>query len=246
MRAKWFLVIAALVALTLGTAQTALADNNATGSTGAVQTGPVGVTPTAGASQDGTSAAVSAPVAVGGSGDNTATNSTGVVQAGGGNTSSGSTGSAQVSSASASPSASAGASGSSAGASFPLRVGGNGSNTASNSTGAAQVGGGNTATGSAGTVQSGPVAASPSLGSGSTATAASTSAVGGSSPGTRTSEGAPRPNRNTFGVTKAPANLVQTLGRLPFTGLRLVMVGLLGLVLVATGLAARRRARLSV
>ena len=36
MRVKWFPVIAALVALTLGTAQTALADNNATGSTGAV------------------------------------------------------------------------------------------------------------------------------------------------------------------------------------------------------------------
>jgi len=255
MRAKWFLVIAALVALTLGTAQNALADNNATGSTGAVQTGPVGVTPTAGASQDGTSAAVSAPVTVGGSGDNTATNSVGAVQAGGGNTSSNSTGTAQVSSASASPTASAGTSGRSAGASFPLSVGGNGSNTASNSTGAAQVGGGNTATGSAGTVQSGPVGASPSVGSGSTATAASTSpgagstptsAVGGSSPGARTSEGAPRLNRNTVGVTKAPANLVQMLGRLPFTGLRLLMVGLLGLVLLATGLATRRRTRLGV
>jgi hypothetical protein len=39
---------------------------------------------------------------------------------------------------------------------------------------------------------------------------------------------------------------VQTLGRLPFTGLRLLMVGLLGLVLLATGLVTRRRARLSV
>jgi len=41
MRAKRLLVIAALAALALGTAQTALADNNATGSVGAVQTGPV-------------------------------------------------------------------------------------------------------------------------------------------------------------------------------------------------------------
>ena len=74
MRAKQALVIAAFAALTLGTAQNALADNNATGSVGAVQTGPVGVTPTAGASQGGATAAASAPVAVGGSGNNTATN----------------------------------------------------------------------------------------------------------------------------------------------------------------------------
>ena len=254
MRAKWFLVIAALVALTLGTAQNALADNNATGSTGAVQTGPVGVTPTAGASQDGTSAAVSAPITVGGSGDNTATNSVGAVQAGGGNTSSNSTGTAQVSSASATPTASAGTSGRSAGASFPLTVGGNGSNTASNSTGAAQVGGGNTATGSAGTVQSGPVGSGSTATAGSTAGTASTSAGSGStptfaiggSPGARTSEGAPRPNRNTLGDTKQPTAGAQLLGRLPFTGQRLLMLVLLGLALLATGLATRRRMRLSV
>jgi len=103
MRAKCTLVIVAVVALTLGTAQTALADNNATGSVGAVQTGPVGATPTASASQADTTATASMPVAVGGSGNNTATNSVGVVQAGGGNTSQGSAGSAQVSSVSASP-----------------------------------------------------------------------------------------------------------------------------------------------
>lgn len=248
MRARSFLVIAALVALTLGTAQAALADNNATGSTGAVQTGPVGVTPTAGASQGGTSAAASAPVTVGGSGDNTATNSMGAVQVGGGNTSSNSTGSAQVSSASASPSASAGGTG----ASFPLTVGGNGNNTASNSTGAAQIGGGNTSSGSVGTVQSGPAGASPSVGSGSSAAGASTSAGSGStptsavgqSPGTRTSEGAPRPNRNTFGDTKQPTGGLRMLGRLPFTGQRLLLVVLLGLALLATGLATRRRTRL--
>src|SRR6266480_745107 len=102
MRSRRVVVIVAVVALTLGTAQTALADNNATGSVGAVQTGPVGVTPAAGASQGGATASASAPVAVGGSGNNSATNSVGVVQAGGGNSSNNSTGTAQVSSASAS------------------------------------------------------------------------------------------------------------------------------------------------
>jgi hypothetical protein len=36
------------------------------------------------------------------------------------------------------------------------------------------------------------------------------------------------------------------LGRLPFTGLRLLMFVLLGLALLATGFATRRRTRLSV
>ena len=97
MRAKCLLVAATVVALTFGTAQTALADNNATGSVGAVQTGNVGVTPSAGASQSGATAGVSAPTSIAGTGDNTATNSVGVVQAGGGNTSSGSTGTVQSS-----------------------------------------------------------------------------------------------------------------------------------------------------
>ena len=57
MRSRRVVVIVAVVALTLGTAQTALADNNATGSVGAVQTGPVGATPTVGASQAGATAA---------------------------------------------------------------------------------------------------------------------------------------------------------------------------------------------
>src|SRR2546423_5710965 len=67
MRVRCLLVIAAFMALTLGTAQTALADNNATGSVGAVQTGPVGVTPTAGTRQAGAPAAPSLPGSVGGS-----------------------------------------------------------------------------------------------------------------------------------------------------------------------------------
>jgi len=143
MKAKCLLVAVTVVALTFGTAQTALADNNATGSIGAVQTGNVSVTPSAGTSQSGTSAAVSAPTSIAGTGNNTATNSVGAVQAGGGNTSSGSTGSVQSSPVSSSPSASAGAAGQSATASAPLTIGGSGSNTASGSTGAVQLGGGN-------------------------------------------------------------------------------------------------------
>ena len=253
MRAKWFLVIAALVALTLGTAQTALADNNATGSVGAVQTGPVGVTPTAGASQADATAAASVPVAVGGSGDNNATNSVGAVQAGGGNTSTNSTGSVQVSSASASPSASAGASGNNASVGVPLAVGGDGSNIASNSTGGVQIGGGNSATGSVGVLQAGSPQAASAVGASIVgeevfASAASTPASAGAepSPGTRTSEGAPRPTRNTFGVTKTPNDGPRTLGQLPFTGLGLLMLVFLGLALLATGLTTRTSTRLSV
>jgi hypothetical protein len=67
-----------------------------------------------------------------------------------------------------------------------------------------------------------------------------------SAPGTRTSEGAPRPTRNTFGATKTPTGGPQTLGQLPFTGLGLLLFVLLGLTFVATGLTTRARTRLSV
>src|SRR6266511_5897181 len=96
MRPKRLPVIAAVLAVTLGLAPTALADNDATGSVGAVQTGTVAVTPTV----DTSSASVSAPTSIGGSGDNTASGSVGSVQVGGGNTSTNSTGSVQVSSVS--------------------------------------------------------------------------------------------------------------------------------------------------
>jgi hypothetical protein len=129
-----------------------------------------------------------------------------------------------------------------------VTVGGGGPNSATDSIGTGQVAGGNTATGSIGTVQSGPVNAGPSVVSGPTATAASTpaSAAGKASPGTRTTEGAPRPNRNTLGVTKTPTAVLQTLGQLPFTGLGLLLVVVLGLALLATGLMTRARTRLSV
>src|SRR5206468_5957227 len=97
MRAKCLTVAATVVALTFGTAQTALADNNSSGSVGAVQIGNVSVTPSAGTSQSGTSASVSAPTSISGTGNNTATNSVGSMQAARRNTASGSTGSMQSS-----------------------------------------------------------------------------------------------------------------------------------------------------
>jgi len=157
MRSKCVLVLAAIMAITLGTARPALADNNADGSVGTVQTGNVSVTPSLGADQGGTTAAVSAPTSIAGSGDNTASNSVGAVQVGGGNTSSSSTGSVQVSSVSTSPSASAGAAGSTASAGVPVTVGSGGNNTASGSVGAVQLGGNNSATRSFLAVQSGAV-----------------------------------------------------------------------------------------
>jgi hypothetical protein len=133
-----------------------------------------------------------------------------------------------------------------------LTVGGGGTNSATDSIGAAQVAGGNTATGSTGTVQSGPVDLTPAVASGPTATAASapagsastpsTSAAGQPSPGTRTSEGAP--NRNTFGATRTPTGEPRTIGQLPYTGLGLLLFVLLGLALLATGHTTRARARL--
>ena len=308
MRSRHVVVIVAVVALTLGTAQTALADNNATGSVGAVQSGPVGVTPTAGANQAGATAAASVPVRIGGSGNNTATNSTGAVQAGGGNTSNNSTGTAQVSSVHASPSASAGASGNNASAGVPVTVGGNGSNNASGSTGAAQIGGGNSSAGSTGVFQSGGVTAAPAVGAGGTTTSApvtlggdgtntatnsigaaqlgggnnaagsmgtaqsgpfatflsvdsaalesdpasgtsagspSSTAVGLPQPGSRAAEGAPNRARNTFGATKSPTGGPRTLAQLPFTGLGLLLISLLGLAMLATGLTTRARTNLS-
>jgi hypothetical protein len=306
MRSRHVVVIVAVVALTLGTAQTALADNNATGSVGAVQTGPVGVTPTAGASQSGATAAASVPVRIGGSGNNTATNSTGAVQAGGGNTSNNSTGTAQVSFVHASPSASAGASGNNASASVPVTVGGNGSNNASGSTGVAQIGGGNSSAGSTGVFQSGGVTAGPAVGAGGTTGSApvtpggdgtntATDSIGAAQlgggnnaagsmgtaqsgpfatflsvdsaalesdsasgtavdspsstaglpqPGSRAAEGAPNRTRNTLGAAKSPTSEPRTIAQLPFTGLGLLLVALLGLTMLATGLTTRARTRL--
>src|SRR5438093_12412635 len=97
MRRTLLAAVVTLVALALGTAGTALADNNATGSTGAVQVGNTAVNPTAGASQAGATAGVAAPTSVAGTGNNTASNSIGSVQAGGGNTSSNAVGVAQSS-----------------------------------------------------------------------------------------------------------------------------------------------------
>src|SRR5215210_2449389 len=109
MRTKCAFIAAVVAAFTLGSAQTALAENDATGSIGTVQTGNVSATPSVGAAEAGATAAVSAPTTVAGTGNNTASASVGAVQVGGGNTSSNSIGSVQSSPVSSSPSASAGA-----------------------------------------------------------------------------------------------------------------------------------------
>ena len=129
-------VIAAVMALTFGTAQTALADNNATGSIAAVQAGPVGATPTAAASQAGASVAASVPVAVGGTGNNTAAHSVGLYRP--------AEGTPRITPLAASRSAARARRRQrprvhrvrARAQAAPLKVGGNGSNNASGSTGA--------------------------------------------------------------------------------------------------------------
>src|SRR5439155_6282980 len=132
MRSKVLGLIALLAALALADVGTALADNNASGSIGAVQVGNTSVDPSVNVSLPATSTAastaVSAPTSVAGSGNNKASNSAGVVQVGGGNTASGSTGAVQSSAVSSSPSVSASAAGSSAHVSAPASVGGSGGN----------------------------------------------------------------------------------------------------------------------
>ena len=68
MHSKLVFVLAVVGACVLGNASNAFADNNATGSTGAVQVGSVSAAPTASASSDGGSASVSAPLGTSGSG----------------------------------------------------------------------------------------------------------------------------------------------------------------------------------
>ena len=89
MRSKLLTLTALLVAFALADAGSALADNNATGSTGAVQVSNTSVTPSVSASSGTTSVAVSAPTSVAGTGNNTSSNSVGTVQVGGGNTATG-------------------------------------------------------------------------------------------------------------------------------------------------------------
>ena len=266
MRAKVFGLLAVALAGILGFAHDARADNNATGSTGTVQVGNTSVSPAASASSPAAGVTVSAPASVSGSGGNNASNSTGAVQVGGGNNASGSTGAVQAGGAGVAPSASAGAQGASAGVSAPVTVGGNGGgNSASVSTGAAQVGGGNSASGSTGAAQVSGAQAGLAIGAsaaGSSAVAALGLGNGAGSAGTapagaafvpattptgnRTVEQAPGgpTTRRTLAANRVPEG-AGVIGQLPFTGLVLGLIVLVGAVLLLLGLALRRYASLS-
>ncbi len=104
MRSK-LIALAAAGVFALGTAGTALADNNATGSIASVQVGSTSVAPAVTATAPATTAATSAPTSVDGSGNNNATSSIGTVQAGGGNTASESAGTVQAGPAATAPQA---------------------------------------------------------------------------------------------------------------------------------------------
>ena len=146
----------------------------------------------------------------------------------------------------------AGAVGSAVGLAFA--TGGNSGNSAEGSTGTAQLGGGNSASGSTATLQSGPAAAGTSLaaatprataGGSPTATAAAsvptpkTAAV----PTTRrTAQQAPAPGRRRTLGAGGPRGVAQ-ISQLPFTGLMLGFVALIGAALSGLGLGLRSYAR---
>jgi hypothetical protein len=175
MKRRLMLAFVVLVALALGMAGTAFGENNASGSVGTAQVGSATVTPTTNATTPAiaptpttavpaTSASVSAPVSIGGSGNNTASNSVGSIQAGGGNTADNSAGTVQSGPASTAPAVSAPGGQQQATATAPVTIGGDDANSASQSLGTLQVGGGNSASGSKGTAQTAGMHASPSAG----------------------------------------------------------------------------------
>lgn len=135
--------------------------NDASGSTGAVQSSPAALHPGARASEGSTTLDAHAPLAIG-AGGSSASRSTGAVQVGGGNDASGSTGAAQLSGATMSPAATAGAGGNSASLGGSVGIPGSG-NSASSSTGTLQAGGGNSAGGSLGAAQSSGPQVGPTL-----------------------------------------------------------------------------------
>jgi len=127
-----------------------------------------------------------------------------------------------------------------------------------------QVAGGNTSSGSAGTVQSGPVTAGPSVTTngapgpgGTTLAAAGTPAAGAGTTASPAGTTASTADTTTLGERETAAvpsdqNRVplgvstpdrSVLGGLPVTGLGLLLFVILGLALCATGLGIRGRAR---
>jgi hypothetical protein len=236
----------------LGTVQVG-GGNNADGSAGTAQVGDTAVAPMLSAT--GTpvgDVSVGGSSGIAGSG-NDATGSLGTAQIGGGNTSTGSGGTTQSSGIAVGPTVSVGdtpVGGTTVGT--PTNVGEGNGNTSTGSLGTAQVGGGNSATGSDGSVQvgsptppteSGPTFSTLSLDNsgGPTAAPAVPSATPSVTPpaATPTSKAAPAKHQ---AVLPAPSKTLtgnRTIGSLPFTGLDLLFVVLLGLTLTAGGLRMR-------
>jgi hypothetical protein len=245
----------------LGTVQVG-GGNNADGSAGTAQVGDTAVAPTL--SLTGTPAGdviVGGSSGIAGSG-NDATGSLGTAQIGGGNTSAGSGGTTQSSGIVVGPTASVGdtpVGGTTVG--VPTNVGEGNGNTSSGSLGTTQVGGGNSATGSVGTAQvgsptpppseSGPtfstLSAENSTSSGNLVAApAAPSATPGATPPAAAPSGSKAAPAKHEAVLPAPQKTLtgnRTIGSLPFTGLDLLFVVLLGAALTAGGLRMRTVAR---
>jgi hypothetical protein len=131
-------------------------------------------------------------------------------------------------------------------------------NDASDSIGAAQVGGGNTATRSFLTAQSGLVTAGPSVTTGGTPVSGGTTLTAAGAPAAGSQTTAPSDGGTTAPGDRTTAEIpndgpaaplggnkldVPVVGQLPFTGLGLLLFVILGLAFCATGLGIRGRAR---
>jgi hypothetical protein len=215
--------------------------NSASGSAGTVQTGPVATSPSVSVSVAESRAAVTAPAEVGGSGPNTSSNSVGAVQSGGGNSASNSIGATQVGGASAAPAIDVSlAHATGAAVDVPTASGGSGGNTATESVGSVQIGGRNAASGGT------PPAGTPTtgvLGAEAATFAPETSVAGSRTTVPRALQAMPVPRTSRTLGASHDLNRVGRLRPLPFTGLRIWLLALLGLALAGLGATTRRLAR---
>jgi hypothetical protein len=230
--------------------------NTASRSTGVAQSGPIAAAPRVSTATPVGATGGSASVAIGGTGGNNASDSAGVAQVGGGNGAAGSAGVGQAGPLSAEVAAFFAA----IGASFPFTLGGTGGNNGSQSDGVLQLGGGNSATGSTGAAQTGAFGFSPFVdaaglteipsgtpvripASASGTPAVPVTTVGSPTPVRRTQRAPLTPRAAPRGTPSTGRFGVLGTGTLPFTGLSLALAFVLGLTLLAAGVAVRRTAR---